>query len=62
MVESGLKARLKTYQDVLEGYEIKQKTLAAELAKEGGFMKEIQQTQVRLAGIDEELGLDKEVA
>ena len=62
VVESGLKARLKTYQGVLEGYEIKQKTLAAELAKEGGFMKEIQQTQVRLAGIDEELGLDKEVA
>ena len=62
VVESGLKARLKTYQGVLEGYEIKQKTLATELAKEGGFMKEIQRTQVRLAGIDEELGLDKEVA
>ena len=62
VIKSGLEDRLEKYQGVLESYEIKLKNLAEELAKEGGFLKEIQAVQVKLAGIDEELGLDKEVA
>jgi hypothetical protein len=62
VIKSGLEDRLQTYQGVLETMENKQKTLGEELAKEGGFLKEIQKVQVKLAGIDEELGLDKEVA
>jgi predicted PP-loop superfamily ATPase len=62
VIKSGLEDRLETYQSVLETMETKLKNLGSELAKEGGFLKEIQAVQVKLAGIDEELGLDKEVA
>ena len=62
IIPSGLKKRLVIYQDTLEGFENKQKSLAQELSKEGGFLSEIQEVQVKLSGIDEELGLSKEVA
>ena len=62
IIPSGLKKRLEIYQDTLWGFENKQKSLAQELSKEGGFLSEIQEVQAKLSGIDEELGLSKEVA
>ena len=62
VVQSGLEGRLKLYEDTLEGYINKLKSLNEELKKDGSFIKEIQEVQLKLEEIDNELGLRKEVA
>ncbi len=62
VVPSGLERRLELYKETLKQYEIRLKNVASELSKEGGFLDEIQEVQLKLMEIDNELGLTREVA
>ena len=61
VIASGLEKRLEQYKQTLVGLETKQKNIASELNKEGGFVTEIQRVQAKLNSIDNELGLSREV-
>ena len=57
LLESGLKTRLKNMIEALGSMEIRQKVLADELSREGGYTQQIQALKKELDMIDEELGV-----